>query len=183
MQQEEEEEPTNEQEIVDDTNDRFSIWGDSCGGGNCGNLANSQERFRFVANGNASAEGSWNSNTSYGQSDRRLKTDITNLDSKAVLDKLIQLQGVSFKWIDPGLSQTLNVGFIAQDVEALFPDLVHVGGINDKKVLPYDAFTALLVEAIKARQSIIEAQRAELEQLFLDFEALEKRLDSLESSK
>ncbi len=133
--------------------------------------------------GKAYARLNWNSNTSYGHSDKRLKINITNLDSKVILDKLIQLQGVSFKWELKELSETLNFGFIAQDVEAVFPDLVQMSPMTDKRVLPYDAFTALLVEAIKARQAIIEAQRAELEQLNLDFEALEERLDRLESSK
>ena len=37
--------------ILDNPGDRFSIWGDSCGGGNCGDLTAASEAHRFYANG------------------------------------------------------------------------------------------------------------------------------------
>ena len=39
--------------ILDDPDDRFSIWGDSCRGGNCWDLTAASEAHRFTANGTA----------------------------------------------------------------------------------------------------------------------------------
>jgi len=58
--------------ILDDTVDRFSIWGDTCGGGNCGNLGNARERFRFVMDGRGYMSSSKYANQSLQSSDRRL---------------------------------------------------------------------------------------------------------------
>ena len=52
-------------------------------------------------------------------SDRRLKSHITPLSS--MLDRVVALKPVSFTWND---TQKDDIGFIAQDVEQLFPQLI-----------------------------------------------------------
>lgn len=94
-------------------------------------------------------------------SDRRLKTDVTPLSSS--LAKLLELRGVRFRWLDPARGAGDNLGFIAQDVEAVFPELVTVH--DDHKQLNYVGLVAPLVEAIKEQQQQIAGLRRELADL------------------
>ena len=113
--------------------------------------------------------GSW-----ANSSDARIKKNIQPLTG--ALNKLIQLRGVTYEWINPEdhANQTnVQSGFLAQEVERVFPDwVVQVpGGDHDKALsadgnirslsLPF-AYDALVVEAIKEQQSQINEQRAEL---------------------
>lgn len=65
--------------------------------------------------------------TSYS-SDRRLKNNIRNIENP--LEKLNQLNGVTFNWIDDILEKGFHplykeeVGLIAQELQAIFPDAV-----------------------------------------------------------
>jgi hypothetical protein len=85
-------------------------------------------------------------------SDRDLKTDIQVIDD--ALSVVTKLEGVSFDWKANGQS---SVGFVAQDVEQVAPELVAVN--NGRYGVRYGNITAYAVEAIKAQQKKI----AELE--------------------
>ena len=106
----------------------------------------------------------------YSSSDSRLKENVVNLSGS--LDKINQLQGVSFNWID-GFCETEDnktlYGFIAQDVKAIDEDLVNdftselvIGGTTiDKPLRVEDKFIIpLLVEAIKELSAKVEALEA-----------------------
>ncbi|MDP3902314.1 MAG: tail fiber domain-containing protein, partial [bacterium] len=80
-------------------------------------------------------------------SDRSLKKDITNLASSDSLSKLSLLQAVNFRWLNQD-SEDLRYGFIAQDVESVFPDFVKVDERNIKTV-NYGGFTPIMIDAIK----------------------------------
>ncbi len=82
-------------------------------------------------------------------SDQSLKKDITNLPSTSILEKLKQVQGVSFKW-KTQKDDELRYGFIAQQVEGVFPELVQTDDTGIKSVA-YGGFTPYLVEALKAQ--------------------------------
>jgi len=114
--------------------------------------------------------GSWNLNespiltaaTDY-DSDITLKKNIQPLESS--LDKVLKLQGVSFEWNEekvtgPGYIREgrKEFGFIAQDVEDIFPDLVsdRRNGEDTTKMVKYKNIIAVLVEAIKEQQEQIE---------------------------
>ena len=81
-------------------------------------------------------------------SDLRLKKDITPLDPETVLEGLSKLQGVNFRWLGQAESSNLRLGFVAQDVERVFPELVRTDE-NGLKSVAYGGFTPYLVEAIK----------------------------------
>jgi hypothetical protein len=70
---------------------------------------------------------------------------------------------VSFRWKSTG---DKDIGFIAQDVEKILPDLVHTGNDGMKSVA-YGNITALLVEGYKYQKN-----RAD---------ELEKRIEVLEN--
>ena len=78
-----------------------------------------------------------------------------------MLSKVLELQGVSFNWKETGEK---SIGFIAQDVEKIFPEAVATDS-NGLKSISYTKLIAPLTEAIKEQQKQIELLRAELEAL------------------
>jgi hypothetical protein len=60
-------------------------------------------------------------------SDRRLKTDIQDLDTNDILEKLTSLDTVSYRWKTESEDAPLQYGFIAQNVQDYFPNLVKEG--------------------------------------------------------
>ena len=95
----------------------------------------------------------------YGSpSDISLKENIKPIDN--ALDKVSKLKGVTFDWkkSDSILKIKEDIGFIAQDVKEVLPDLVRTNddgklSLRDKGIIP------VLVEAIKE----LEARVKELE--------------------
>jgi len=77
-----------------------------------------------------------------GTSDRRLKFDITPLTG--ALSNILQLEGVYYRLIENPERQLL--GFIAQDIEPFYPELVFTNGT---KSIKYDSIGVILLEAIK----------------------------------
>jgi trimeric autotransporter adhesin len=100
-------------------------------------------------------------------SDERLKTDIREITDVSSL--LGELDGVRFAWKDSGKE---DIGFIAQDVEQVLPELVRTGSDGYKSV-QYGNIIPLLVEGYKAEKSRADGLEKRLE-------ALEKRLEAIE---
>ena len=101
------------------------------------------------------------SNGTYNVSDVSLKKDITDLSGS--LAKVLQLKGRSFKWKDSERGTDTNIGFIAQEVETVVPELVSDGGLgkdnagNDApKNVNYANMSVLLVEAIKELEARVK---------------------------
>lgn len=78
-------------------------------------------------------------------SDERLKKNIAPLTGS--LDKLLRLQGVSFSWKNEE-SRTTEFGFLAQQVEAVFPQWVATNP-QGWKVMDLYGFEAVAVEALR----------------------------------
>lgn len=100
-------------------------------------------------------------------SDYRLKSDIEPLSGS--LDAVCKLQGVRYTRNSDGQKQ---IGFIAQDVKEVVPELVLIteepeqeDGLKDVHSMKYGNTVALLVEAIKEQQEIIEKLNARLSTL------------------
>lgn len=92
-------------------------------------------------------------------SDLRLKHDVREIDG--ALGKVLALRGVTFRWNDgqPGAENGEQVGLIAQEVEAVLPQLVDEGA-DGYKAVDYASLNAVLVEAVKTQQSQIETLSA-----------------------
>jgi hypothetical protein len=87
-------------------------------------------------------------------SDRRLKTDVLDLDYDLALAHVAALRPVTYRPIDLDGSRLERrmTGLIAQDVEHVLPDLVHTTASPDGdglKSVDYARLTATLVAAIK----------------------------------
>jgi hypothetical protein len=93
----------------------------------------------------------------YGSpSDIRLKENIKPIES--ALDKVSKLQGVTFDWKNKSediLDIKEDIGFIAQDVQKVLPELVRE---NDNGMLSmrHQGITPILLEAIKELKAEIE---------------------------
>jgi hypothetical protein len=79
----------------------------------------STTEFTVYDTGNATLAGSLVQN-----SDERLKTDIQDLDGSSSLAEINALNPVTFNWIDPSKNSVPQFGFIAQQVQSVFPNLV-----------------------------------------------------------
>jgi hypothetical protein len=101
-------------------------------------------------------------------SDARLKTNIEQLSN--VLEKLQQIRGVSYERVEPGESGDISrarrrIGVIAQEVEAVFPELVTTSGKEGYKAVTYATLTAVLIEAVKELKAENEELRGRVEAL------------------
>jgi hypothetical protein len=92
----------------------------------------------------------------YGSpSDERYKENIKPIES--ALDKAVKLQGVTFDWkeTDSILDIKEDIGFIAQDVQKVVPELVRENE-DGKLSLRYQGVTPILLEAIKELKAEID---------------------------
>lgn len=136
---------------------------------------NNTERFRINSSGNVGigtnnptvrlqVAGDIIANSIAGSSDERFKTNIFPIEKP--LQKVLQLRGVTFDWKTKDypsrmFSENRALGFIAQEVEQVLPELVQTEKtVEGYKSVQYDKVVALLVEAIKEQQKqIIELQQ------------------------
>jgi hypothetical protein len=112
----------------------------------------------FFANLNITSNGTLTTATS----DIRLKENIEPLNNS--LEKLLQLTGVTFNWIG---QEGKRIGFIAQDVEKVIPELVFTNENTEDKIkgIHMDNITSVLVESIKEQQQQIESLKTEIQDL------------------
>ena len=112
-------------------------------------------------------------------SDRRVKTDIKPIQS--ALKRIIQLDGKTYRYAAPYADflggDAITYGFIAQEVEALFPEMVIEKSFTPGQTRAFDnkpidiniksvstvSLIPVLVEAMKEQQKMIEEMKAEIE--------------------
>ena len=103
-----------------------------------------------------------NTGTTYDTgSDYRLKENVEPIENG--LERLNQLNPVQFDWKADGTS---SEGFIAHEVQEIFPDAV--SGEKDSETMQgmdYGRITPLLVKAIQEQQTLIESLTARIETL------------------
>ena len=112
-------------------------------------------------------------------SDRRFKRDIVTV--KNALSKVLQLRGVNYYWKQQefpnrNFDEKLELGLIAQEVELIIPEIV-AEAEDGYKAVEYQKLVALLIEAIKEQQTIIEGQKTEMADMRVE---LDSRLKALE---
>jgi len=111
-------------------------------------------------------------------SDRRLKKDILPLDG--ALSRLLKLKPSTFEFIDPRKHHQLEgsqIGFIAQEVEEVFPEWVTVNG-DGYKTVSIRGFESLTVQALR---ELREEKDAEVKALREENVSLRERLAALEA--
>ena len=138
-------------------------------------LVNNVQEFLFANGGDFHADGDIKAASTTVDSDKRLKTNITNISSS--LDKIKKLRPVEFDWLTNRNKH--EYGFIAQEVEKVTPMLVSehkavgdtkkflqkLDGTTTNKSVDYAKLTVLLVDAMKEQQKQIDELKQELKEI------------------
>jgi hypothetical protein len=144
------------------------------------NVHSTSGNLQLIYNGVFKGMFDKNNGEYHSVSDRRLKTDIQALPS--ILSRVMKLEPVEYEMIQNNPGHERSIGFIAQDVKALFPELVTVTadtthghkGISDLHTLNYDGFGVLAVKAIQEQQELIHRQQKSITALRAKLETLKK---------
>jgi len=121
--------------------------------------ASMTRRFRFEYDGDFHADGDV---VAYSTtvSDASLKDDVETIDS--ALDKVSSLRGVTYTWNAGSREGKRDLGVIAQEVEAVLPEIVREKEMplldgETYKTVDYEKLTAVLIEAVKELKAEVEA--------------------------
>ena len=116
---------------------------------------NGSNEMRLSAAGDLNVDGDVIAFSTTIASDKNLKDSIVNIENP--IDKLKQLNGVTFNWKKNGKE---SGGVIAQDVQKVLPGLVsQVQELNDSSshlAVDYNGIIGLLVETVKEQQKQID---------------------------
>ena len=127
------------------------------------NFTNSQY---FIVNSSGTGVYLGNNSTSWtAYSDERLKTNITELDGTKAYNHVKTARAASFKWNVTGYPTDLKIGFIAQDWETNYPEVVNtttetIDSVENPKGIQYTETVPVLMAALKQSISKIEALEA-----------------------
>lgn len=100
-------------------------------------------------------------------SDRNLKKNITPI-ADGILDKVLSLQAITYNWNAESDTDPTHSGFIAQDIQQVFPDLVtedantHLLSLNYIGLIPYT------IKALQEMNLKIAVLPVETDQTFTD---------------
>ncbi len=115
----------------------------------------------------------WAASGVVSSSDANLKTNITA--SPYGLQEVLQMNPVQYNW-KTNPTADLQIGFLAQDMQKLIPEAVVVPRNGDPMGMKYTELIPVLVKGMQEQQALIIA-------LQKTNEALQKRLEKLESKK
>jgi len=104
--------------------------------------------------------------TAFASSDKRLKTNIINIQNP--IDKIKKLNGISFEWKDREVNEKVmnktNLGVIAQEVQKVLPEIVKERD-DGYLAIKYEQLVPVLIEGIKEQQKQIDELKKKLEEL------------------
>lgn len=140
--------------VVKPTSGGYSVLHNSAYIGS--SISKSPSPYELYVAGDAYFEGG------YSSSDIRLKMNIKTLENP--LGKIMRIRGIRFNWIDRE-EDGEQIGFVAQEVEKIYPELIQTGS-DGYKAVDYSKFTPILLEANKQLQKknkVLEESVADLE--------------------
>lgn len=151
--------------------------------GNVG-IGTTTPAYKLDVSGSINASGTVRANGVVLSSDARYKTNVQPFDN--ALDSILNLRGVSYEWDraqwkDKGFGEGRQFGFIAQELEKIFPELV-ITDTNGYKSVNYTGVVPVLVEAIKTQNQKIETLSKENADLRATLTELFKRVETLETT-
>lgn len=149
----------------------FSIGNYSIGNGTFG-ASYFDRRFAIGSNGNAYIAGNLTANNVSSGSDLRFKTEIIPLSPKKNLQKILKIAGISYRRKDLGKEQNRQLGFLAQDLEKIFPELVREDE-DGLKYLNYSGLIPPMIETIKEQYWVIDTIKKEVDVLSIAMKKLQ----------
>jgi hypothetical protein len=137
----------------------------STNGGRVG-IGTTSPSYTLHVNGSVAGTSAYNN-----LSDKRFKKDIEPI--KNALDKVLLLEGVTYNWNldttvigDKNLDSLNHIGFVAQDIEKILPQVVTTANDKDKtKSVAYSDIVPVLTEAIKELSAQIEILKSKIQTL------------------
>lgn len=132
------------------------------GGGNVGIGGISSPSYKLHIAGVAYAseglvsDGYISSAATSTSSDIRLKDNISEIGSKTALNWLLMLKPKSWTWNDKAGIKGQSMGFVAQDVEGILPQMIRKRRDNGYLSLDYTQLHALEVSALQSHEKRIE---------------------------
>jgi hypothetical protein len=142
-----------------------AIYGDAGG--------NITDTWAGLFNGDLNIVGNLYVNNISFTSDSRKKKDIK--DAPFGVEQVLKLRPVTFKWNQTGWDDRTHIGFIAQEVQKVIPELVGSRGNSDTLTLNYTGLIPVLIRAAQEQEAVIRQQEARLA-------ILEQRRDTVASS-
>lgn len=151
-------------------------------------------RFKIATNGNV---GIGNNNPLYKldvngtarcqillqSSDRRFKNDIKTLDG--ALNKVLAMRGTTYNFnkeqMAKGFPDSKQVGFIAQEMKEIMPELVQADA-EGMLAVNYSGVIPVLVEALKEQHEVIEEKETRIAALEAQNSELQSRLARIEAA-
>ncbi len=132
------------------------------GNGNVGIGISPAAAYKLDVAGSVNATGQVRANGVVLTSDQRFKQNIRPL--RSALASALALRGVRYEWNALGVQHggkagAPQVGFIAQELEKVYPELVSTDA-DGYKAVNYAQLTPVLLEALKEQQQQIEALKA-----------------------
>jgi hypothetical protein len=114
-------------------------------------------------------------------SDRNRKKNI--LAMKGVLESVLQLPAYSYHYLDSKDTDRRVLGFMAQDVQQFFPELVYQRYdrdiTNPLLTMDYSGFGVIAIKAIQEQQKIIETQNEKIKSLEYEIQKIKTALESI----
>jgi hypothetical protein len=134
----------------------------------------------YGSNGNMLVRGSVTANSSFYTSDIRYKKNLQPINN--ALQRITQLQGYNYYWKDKEQDTSLQSGVIAQEVQKIFPELVHA---DDKGYLSvnYVGLIPYLIQSTKEQQVQINNQSTEIRQQQDQINKLSKENEEMKKLK
>ena len=111
-------------------------------------------------------------------SDMRLKRHISPIGASETLAGVLALRPVSYNWQNEVDGANPHTGFVAQDVEKIFPDLVSQGG-DGYLTLNYAGFAPYLTAAIHQQEAEIADLKSSVHQLDAANARLREQLENV----
>jgi hypothetical protein len=113
----------------------------------------------------------------FPSSDERLKKNVKPFEQGEALEKILAMEGFTFDWKK---DDRHDIGFIAQKVQKIFPELVITDG-EGYLAVNYAALVSPLVEAVKELNAKITTLEQENAQQQAQIDELMKRIEALEA--
>lgn len=150
------------------------------GNGTGPDMADRKDILYVLRNGNMRIAGTLMVDNVFYPSDERLKENIEPLTG--ILNKIKNIQPIFFDFKDKkNYSANHQIGFSAQQIQKQFPELVNENEKEGFLSVNYSSVSAVLMQAIKEQQEIIQAQNKKnndqqklIEQLISRMERMEK---------
>lgn len=125
-------------------------------------------------------------------SDKRFKQNVENISGVEMLDKIEKIQGVKYDMVIPAESKLRpsfdrdgwdevnsfrkkHFGFLAQDVENIFPEIVSTGA-DGFKGLQYSRFAPILIESMKELKNEVNVLKRDIQGLREQYEILQRKI-------